>query len=241
MGRTEVTVGQWKQFVSATGFKTDAETKGAVGYAPRKGQSWGEAKGLSWRDPGFGTAPQDRDPVSCISWNDAMAFCGWLTEQERKAGRLPAGRVVRLPAEAEWEYACRAGTQTKFWWGENTEDGEDRLNKPGTEDGFEYVAPVDNFGERGRNGFGLADMLGNVWEWCLDHYDAKQAHEECYLDSPTTRVMRGGAFDPATGFCRCALRHHSAPDRPASTYGFRVCLGPDVPGSAPAATNSGSE
>jgi formylglycine-generating enzyme required for sulfatase activity len=100
-----------------------------------------------------------------------MASCEWLNEREAKAGRLPTGYKVRLPAEAEWEYACRAGTRTKFWWGETKEGGARRLNWSGSSDGFEFVSPVDHYGERGRNQFGLADMLGNVCEWCLDGYD----------------------------------------------------------------------
>ncbi|MCX6906627.1 MAG: SUMF1/EgtB/PvdO family nonheme iron enzyme [Verrucomicrobia bacterium] len=226
LGRTEVTVGQWKEFVTATGYKTDAEKKGYVDYALlTKGQPGSRGDGLSWRDPGFGEPPRDTHPVCCVSWNDAVAFCEWLTERERKAGRLTHGHAVRLPTEAEWEYACRAGTQTKFWWGESSEDGKDRLNWGGKEDGFEYVAPVDSYGERGRNGFGLADMLGNVYEWCLDEFDAKQAHEECYKGDPRARVLRGGAFYYGPGIDRCAFRHKNPPDRSVSFNGFRVAMG----------------
>jgi len=218
-------VGQWKQFVTATGYKTDAEKKGFVFSAPRKDQPWGRVDGLSWCDPGFGSAPQDRDAVSCISWNDAVAFCEWLTECERKAGRLPTGQVIRLPSEAEWEYACRAGTQTKFWWGESNKDGKDRWNLYGKADRFEWVAPADSFGSRGRNGFGLADMLGNVCEWCLDEYDAKEAHEECYKGNPVARVFRGGTFNTNPAYCRCAYREGIHPSYSHSGYGFRVAVG----------------
>ncbi|MCX6906878.1 MAG: SUMF1/EgtB/PvdO family nonheme iron enzyme, partial [Verrucomicrobia bacterium] len=235
LGRTEVTVGQWKEFVTATGYKTDAEKKGYVDAAPRKGKAWGRADGLSWRDPGFGAAPQDNDPVCCVSWNDAMAFCEWATERERKAGRLAANQVARLPAEAEWEYACRAGTQTKFWWGEAKEDGKDRLNWSGKDDGYDFVSPVDTFGKRGRNGFGLADMLGNVLEWCLDEYDAKQAHEECYKGNPGARVLRGGSFFFVPAICRCASRSSGDPAILLAMFGFRVAVGVDVLGSATSA------
>ncbi len=163
--------------------------------------------------------------MCCVNWNDAVAFCDWLTDRERKAGRLAAGQVVRLPTEAEWEYACRAGTQTKFWWGESKEDGDGRLNWGGKEDGFEFVAPVDAFGGRGRNKFGLADMLGNVHEWCLDEFDAKQPHEECYNGNPGARVLRGGScyFYPSN--VRCASRGSPTPSNSNSDFGFRVVAG----------------
>ncbi|MCX6897366.1 MAG: SUMF1/EgtB/PvdO family nonheme iron enzyme [Verrucomicrobia bacterium] len=226
MGRTEVTVGQWKEFVTATGYKTEAEKKGYVDNAPRKDQSYGRVDGLSWRDPGFGTSPTDNHPVSCVNWNDAVAFCEWLTERERKAGRLSAGQVVRLPTEAEWEYACRAGTQMKFWWGETKEEGKGKFNFGGISDGFEFTSPVDSYGEPGRNKFGLADVLGNVQEWCLDGYDPKQAHEECYEEGkPGSRVLRGGSFRNSINNTRCALRVGTARATANSDVGFRVCVG----------------
>jgi formylglycine-generating enzyme required for sulfatase activity len=241
LGRTEVTVGQWKAFVMATGYKTDAEKKGYADHALQIGRPWGRVDGLSWRDPGFGSAPQDRDAVSCISWNDAVAFCEWLTEQERKAGRLALGQVVRLPTEAEWEYACRAGRQTKFWWGESQEDSKGRLNWSGKDDGFEFLAPVDSYGERGRNGFGLADMLGNVYEWCLDEFDEKQAHEECYKGNSGMRVLRGGSFLYGPAVDRCAFRHANPPDRSVSFYGFRVAVGVDVGATKPTTAQSAGQ
>ena len=225
LGRTEVTVSQWKQFVTATGYKTDAENKGEGDAYDREKKAWVTKKGISWLDPGFDSMPRDNNPVCCVSWNDSVAFCEWLTERERKAGGLTAGMVVRLPTEAEWEYACRAGTQTKFWWGEAKEDEKDRLNWSGTADGYEFVAPVDNFGTRGRNGFGMADMLGNVYEWCLDDFDAKQAHEECYKGSGA-RVLRGGSFYNIPAYCRCARRDGFPPSNASSSRGFRVAVGP---------------
>jgi formylglycine-generating enzyme required for sulfatase activity len=87
------------------------------------------------------------------------------------------------------------------------------------------VSPVDHYGERGRNGFGLADMLGNVYEWCLDEYDAKQAHEECYKGNPGARVLRGGSFNNIPAGCRCAHRYGGNPSDSHSGFGFRVCVG----------------
>jgi formylglycine-generating enzyme required for sulfatase activity len=217
MGRTEVTVRQWKQFVAETSYVTDAEKKGesAVPGSVKKG--------VSWRNPDFGFELRDDHPVSCMSWNDAMAFCAWLTERERKAGGLAQGYTVRLPTEVEWEYACRAGTQTRHWWG-NTDD-EGRLNSAGKGDGYESVAPTGSFGERGRNGFGLADMLGNVAEWCLDNYDPTQAHEERWLGNTRARPLRGAAFHALSNDYRCACRPGADASASYNYSGFRVCVG----------------
>jgi formylglycine-generating enzyme required for sulfatase activity/tRNA A-37 threonylcarbamoyl transferase component Bud32 len=231
LGRTEVTVGQWKQFAKETGYVTDGEKKGESFVPAGVGKPWVPKRGVSWRNPDFGFEIQDNHPVSCISWNDARAFCEWLTERERQAGRLAQSCAVRLPTEAEWEYACRAGTQTKFWWGESREDGKGRLNWSGKEDGFEFVAPGSSYGVRGRNRFGLADMLGNVWEWCLDEHDATHAHEDLWTGNPGARVLRGGAFHYGPPHCRCANRHCYHPSTSFSSLGFRVTVGMDVSGA----------
>jgi formylglycine-generating enzyme required for sulfatase activity len=227
LGRTEVTVGQWKQFVAATGHVTDAEKKGET-YAPTvSGGLFGKAVGANWKDPNFGFKLKDNHPACCISWNDAVAFCKWLNDLEQKAGRLPAGFQVRLPAEVEWEYACRAGTQTKFWWGDTVEGGEGRLNWRRDGDGFRFVSPVDHYGARGRNKFGLADMLGNVWEWCCDEeYDIRRAQEGRSEGDSAWRVMRGGSFLYDPSFNRCANREVHFPNNASAPNGFRVAVGP---------------
>ncbi|MBI5821884.1 MAG: SUMF1/EgtB/PvdO family nonheme iron enzyme [Verrucomicrobia bacterium] len=239
MGRTTVTVGQWKQFVKETGYVTKAEEKGEASAWDVVKKKYAPRKGINWRDPGFGFALNDTHPVCCISWNDAVAFCEWLTERERKAGHLPAAFVVRLPTEAEWEYACRAGTQTKYWWGDNKEDGKGRLNWFAKGNGYKSVAPVDSFGERGRNRFGLADMLGNVRQYCLDRYDAEAAHEELWNDFTRSHVMRGSSFRNGYAFCRCASRAMASPSNICEDYSFRVVLGVDV-SDAKASTPSDS-
>ncbi len=106
----EATVAQFREFVQATAYETDAEREGwAFAYVDAVAR---RVDGRSWRNPGF---PQVKDhPVVCVSWHDAQAFCRWLSERER--------RSYRLPTEAEWEYACRAGTQTVFWWGDAMDD-----------------------------------------------------------------------------------------------------------------------
>jgi len=166
-----------------------------------------------------------------------MAFCAWMDEQERSKGRLPAGCKIRLPTEAEWEYACRAGKKTWFWWGDSKEEGEGRLNWIGMRRKPPAIAPVDHYGARGRNGFGLADMLGNVWEWCLDGFDPNGAHAELWMGSESQRVARGAAFGGGPGLPRCACRESRDPSYSSAVYGFRVACGPAALGT-PARTET---
>jgi formylglycine-generating enzyme required for sulfatase activity len=227
LGKTEVTLGQWKQFVAATGYVTDGEKNGESTSYDLDKKAWGTVKGANWRTLNFGFKLKDNYPVSCISWNDAVAFCAWFNEREQKAGRLPPGYKVRLPTEAEWEYACRAGTQTKFWWGDTEKSGDNRLNWSGKGDGFEFVSPVDHYGSRGRNKFGLADMSGNVREWCLDVFDDNGAHEELWTSGSSSRVKRGGEFRDPHSYTRSACRMSSPPFFSDCNTGFRVAVGPE--------------
>ena len=247
LGQTEVTVAQWRQFADQTSYKTEAEKRGeAWGFDWQK-RTWTWVKGVSWRDPGYGFKLQDRHPVACVTWNDAGAFLEWLTNRERQQERLTTEYEYRLPTEWEWEYACRAGRDnTKFWWGDTLQDGQGRLNASSDDslghacptgrwsgrvpwsDGFAWASPADNYGDAGRNAFGLADMLGNVAEWCYDHYDPKQAHETAWGGDSPLRVVRGGSFDSCPGFMRCAARNRFAPTRADAHQGFRACLGPAI-------------
>mgnify|MGYP003134873143 FL=1 len=255
MGRTEVSVGQFKRFIEESGYVTDAEKPGGETQvfdpewkitAKAPPHPWISMKGKSWRDPNFGFPLRNSYPVVCVSWNDGRAFCKWLTERERKAGRLPEGLEYRLPTEAEWAYACRGGSKEShyFWWGNDLRDGEGRLNisavdfLPGRNkiwplanapwsDGFAFVSPVDQYGEKGRNGFGLADMCGGVWEIVLDDFDPKGGHEELYVVEQNPRpVCRGGNYFDVPGNARCAVRLGlQGPAYSESRDGFRICLG----------------
>ncbi|MEX2565271.1 MAG: SUMF1/EgtB/PvdO family nonheme iron enzyme [Cyclobacteriaceae bacterium] len=255
MGRTEVTVGQFKRFVEETGYVTDAEKPGGVtqvfnpewkiagGWEPP--HPWISMEDKSWRDPNFGFPLRNSYPVVSVSWNDGRAFTEWLTKRERAAGRLPEGMEYRLPTEAEWAYACRGGREsTYFWWGNDHSDGEGRLNisavdfLPGRNkiwplpnapwsDGFAFLSPVDHYGENGRNGFGLADMLGNVWEIVLDDFDPEGGHEEVFIDEENPHpVCRGGNYYDVPGNARCAVRLGlQSPSYSDSRDGFRIVLG----------------
>lgn len=245
MGRTEVTVGQFRVFVEATQYVTDAEKAGGAHCFDWEKGDWGWVKGKNWRDPeNYQDVVREEHPVTCISWHDTMMFCQWLTDRERAHGALPMGMECRLPTEAEWEYACRGGREgTKFWWGDSLAGGQGRLNGASDDklgrrltnstwgakfpwtDKHAWVSPVDVFEAKGRNGFGLADMLGNVWEWCLDGYDPQGAHEDCWTNDITRRVLRGGSFGNVPGRVRCATRSWYAPTNTYAVYGFRVVLG----------------
>lgn len=257
MGRTEVTVGQFRRFVEESKYVSDAEKPGGKtqcfdpewdGYHLTTSvvHPWKPMPGKSWRDPNFPFPLKDDYPVVCVSWNDGRAFCKWLTEQERKAGRLPAGLEYRLPTETEWEYACRGGSQEShyFWWGNELSDGEGRFNisaidflpgrtrtwplgKAPWSDGYAFVSPVDYLGEKGRNGFGLADMCGGVWEVILDDFDPKGGHQELHIVAENPHpVCRGGNYFDVPGNARCAVRLGlQSPSYSDSRDGFRVCLG----------------
>ncbi len=173
LGITEVTRGQFRRFVDDAGYKTEAEKdgKGGWGWNEEKGK-FGQDPKFTWLNPGF--EQTDEHAVVNVSWNDAAAFCEWLSRAD--------GQTYRLPTEAEWEYACGAGTTTKYFSGDDPEtlatvgnvaDGTAKEKYPtwttiGARDGYLYTAPVGRFRT---NSFGLYDMHGNVWEWCQDWYD----------------------------------------------------------------------
>lgn len=209
MGRTELTVRQWQQFVSDAHYESDAITGFAIlDLYPEK-------------------RPGDH-PMAWITWRDAVAFCDWLTRREQRANRLPERCIYRLPSEAEWEYACRGGRPgAMFWWGESPADGRGRLNWSGNNVAARSTRPVDASGARGRNGFGLADMLGNVRELCLDAWDSSGAAEELCADYTRSkaRVLKGGSFRSPAFDARCARRWSNLYSSGGSDIGFRVSCG----------------
>jgi formylglycine-generating enzyme required for sulfatase activity len=166
-------------------------------------------------------------PVEQVSWKDAVAFCQRLSEQEEEH---KAGWVYRLPTEAEWEYACRAGTATAFAFGraltadqanfDSTRPWEGTIPKP-------PAGRTTRVGSYPANGYGLYDVHGNVWEWCQDWYDPRAYDAGPRADPPgpakgSAKVLRGGSWrDPAIN-CRCASRRSLPPTVPVRDVGFRV-------------------
>ena len=229
MGRFEVTVAQFGRFAMQTGYRTTAEhAGGAWDITESLKQEW--KKGLNWRKSVYNKQPEA--PVVLVSWDDTQAFCKWLSEA--------TGRVFRLPTEAEWEYACRAGSASAFPWGDDMAGGEGWLNGADRKlqskhpqwrafpfsDGSFAAAKSGSY--RG-NAWGLHDMAGNVWEWCQDWYGAG-----FYAASPATdpvntqmdrgRVARGGSWLCYPGFCRAAVRRQYVPEYTTCDLGFRVVM-----------------
>jgi len=229
LGVTHVTVGQFAEFARATGYQTAAERQGwANGAWNQRATNWNRLEGASWKNPGF--SQNTNHPVVCVTWQDAAAFCDWLSAKE--------GRRYRLPTEAEWEYACRAGSRTAYVWGDNPEagtgwaNGADQTAKEvftlfpafNWSDGYLYTSPAASFRP---NAWGLYDMLGNALEWCGDWYGP-------YPQGPVTdptgaadgkeKVLRGGAFVYGPQRTRCAFRGRNLPEFENFYVGFRILL-----------------
>lgn len=242
LGRTEVTVGQFRAFLQASGHvpQSVADGSGAYGFDPARGRAdappgdafAGRDPRWSWADPGF---PQgDAHPVTNVSWHDAVAMAAWLSRTE--------GRRYRLPTEAEWEYACRAGTRTRWHTGDdpaalpaaaNLFDQDAAADWPRWaaqavpgRDGFRFTAPVASFAP---NAFGLHDLHGNVWEWTADRY-AEDAYARAPAEDPQgpaeghLRVRRGGSWHTWPFYARCAYRNWNHPDTRYVLVGFRLLL-----------------
>ena len=191
----------------------------------------------SYFTPTYGYPLDTNLPVDQVSWNDATNYCAMLTQQEQLAGRLPSGWVYRLPTDAEWEYACRAGTTTAFYFGNairggmanfNTYDEYDSTNGTITATGVGYIGQTSPVWNYGANSFGLYDMCGNVWEWCQD-WLGKYPTWESVSDplgaaNGTNRVLRGGSWNNYGSSCRSARRGNDAPSHWGNNHGFRVVL-----------------
>jgi formylglycine-generating enzyme required for sulfatase activity len=157
-------------------------------------------------------------PVEKVSWNDAVEFCKKLTEMEKKAGRVPQGMAYQLPTEAQWEYACRAGTTTAYSWG----DSISSKNASYDRDYDDGTTPV---GKYPPNPWGFHDMHGNVWEWCADRYGTYPSGSVTNPEGPASgsnRVQRGGSWLYAGSDLRSAGRSYNTPSSRYATLGFRV-------------------
>ena len=241
LGQHEVTVGQFRKFVDASGYVPEsiADGTGGYGYNPAYDPAVSQRGDLfegrdirySWRNPGF--AQDDSHPVLNVTWNDAVAMSQWLSEQE--------GLTYRLPTEAEWEYACRAGSASRYAGGGNNPESLLQIAntfdadaaqywpamatyaQPGS-DGFAFTAPVGSFKP---NAFGLHDMLGNAWEGTADWHD-----EAYYAASPpvdpqgpldgSVRVRRGGSWHSWALYSRCSYRNWNSPQTRYTLVGMRL-------------------
>lgn len=228
MGSFEVTVGQFRRFADETGYKTDAE-KGLVYGKPYEGKS----PIRTWRQPVYPDRPpneqqpKENEPVMHLDWNDCMAFCAWLSKKEAKQGHQ-----YSLPTSAQWEYACRAGTTTLWYFGDDA-----AFDKVGQD--FEWISwsgkSPNPVGQRKPNPFGLYDMHGNMMEWMADWL-----HDMYYLESPLNdpmgpanmneeriqrRMVRGGAFEVGRYWSRSAWYVRIAQGSNQHRHpGFRVAL-----------------
>jgi formylglycine-generating enzyme len=242
MARHEVTVGQFRRFLEASGHVPESVADGTGGYgynprydpaATRRGDAFeGRDRRYSWQDPGF--AQGDDHPVVNVTWNDALALADWLSRVEK--------RRYRLPTEAEWEYACRAGTPGHFHSGDdpaslatvaNVFDADSAVNWPAWRafalphrDAYAFTSPVGRFAP---NAFGLHDMHGNVWEWTADWHD-EHYYARSPLDDPkgpaegTVKVRRGGSWHTWPLYARCAYRNWNSPDTRYTLVGIRLVM-----------------
>ncbi|MBU0499298.1 MAG: SUMF1/EgtB/PvdO family nonheme iron enzyme [Gammaproteobacteria bacterium] len=230
MGKYEVRVGEFRKFVEAAQYKTDAErsaggAKGCAGIT-RRGKL-GFVKGLSWRNPGY--EQSNEYPVTCVSWNDAMAFAEWLSRE--------TGENYRLPSEAEWEYALRGGSETARWWGDapehaclygNVADQTAKARWGGWKyihdcnDRYALPAPV---GQYRPNPFGLYDMSGNLGEWTCSGYAKEYENRETRCtggSDEAPRVIRDGAWMSGPSEVRSADRRQAIAALRFFGLGFRL-------------------
>jgi formylglycine-generating enzyme required for sulfatase activity len=192
------------------------------------------------RNPSHFTGDPTR-PVDQVNWFDATNYCALRTQQERVAGLIPTNYVYRLPTESEWEYADRAGTATAFYLGDSLYSGQANFNG-----NYEYDAAIGQIfnlngiypeattpaGSYATNGWGLYDMIGNVWEWCQDKYGtypAGSVTDPQGAVSGASRVARGGSWVDVGQSCRSAQRRNASPNLKVGSIGIRVVLAPGQP------------
>ena len=237
---------EFSAFISATGYRTDAERFGwsfvfwslipeehfdkVVEDTAAPAPWWCKVPGATWKHPeGPLSNVNERwnHPVVHVSWNDAVSYASWASKQ--------------LPTEAQWEYAARGGLVQKLYpWGDDLTPGGEHLcniwqghfpSEDLAEDGFAGTCPVDAFPP---NGYGLYSVTGNVWEWCADWFQtsfgtASDLHDPKGPDTGDTKVMKGGSFLCHASYCnryRVAARTSNTPDSSASNIGFRCIVLP---------------
>jgi len=233
LGRHEVSRGEFALFVRSTGYRTEAEA--GDGCAVTTGPKFEQSATAHWRQPGFDQG--DDHPVVCTSHNDALAYVRWLNQRAPGVG-------YRLPSEAEWEYAARAGSRSRYPWGDdaggsaqcahaNGADQRAKAKVPGTagwtvancDDGHAYTAPARALQP---NAFGLYNLQGNAWEWLQDawheNYSGAPTDGSAWMNggNPGGRMVRGGSWANSPQGLRSASRDAFPPDYRRSDTGFRV-------------------
>ncbi len=235
MSKYEVTFAEFKRFIAESHYLTDAEKSKGGGSLILNGNELKYVEGVNWRHGVSGkerTQAEANHPVVHVSWNDAIAYCQWLSEK--------TGKWYRLPTEAEWEYACRAGSRTPFNTGDNLTtaqanyDGNYPYNNNRKGQYRAKTVAVDSFAP---NRLGLYNMHGNVWEWCDDVYGEKY-YDECkakgLVENPSgpapetvsDRVIRGGSWLLNAEYCRSADRNINPPVNRNLNVGFRLVFVP---------------
>jgi len=221
MSTTEVTVSQFREFVLSTGYRPSSETSNStvIWNRNRQQMDWDLLPGFHWKNPGF--EQSEACPVVAGDWFDAFAFCAWLSTNE--------GRDYRLPTEAEWEYACRAGSKTPFYTGEKIATFQANFDAVFNRWAKAYpgrTLPVASFAP---NAHGLHDMAGNVWEWCADWWAGDEYYQfRSPLRDPQgpsrgfSRILRGGSWGNSLEACRSGRGWANAPTHTCSDTGFRV-------------------
>ena len=207
LGKYEITLAEFKLFITATGYRTDAERnveqQGCWSYQPDAMPPWDWWPWATWQNPVQNMAINDDKPVSCLSFDDVNAYITWLNKE--------TGHHYRLPTEAEWEYASLGGDKTKGY----RYSGSDSLEEVGWIAGNagNKTHPV---GQKKPNELGLYDMSGNAWEWCVDYWQTPYA--DGAATDPTgpakgeNRVNRGGSWRSGAESCRAVLRDSNPPD-----------------------------
>lgn len=227
IGQFELTRGEFAQFAA----ETDFVPKSACRTWDAAGSRFVDRSVSDWRNAGFPPLAADAQPVTCVDWFDAHNFAVWLTKK--------TGHNYRLPSEAEWEYAAKAGSQTLRYWGDDPADGCDFANtfdQTGREtyplaweaaqcrDGAADLATVGHYRP---NAFGLSDMIGNVWEWVEDcsssSYIGRPKDARAWVwEGCERRIQRGGSWMTAPARSRSAYHGDGKPGDRAVFFGFRL-------------------
>ena len=224
LGRFEVTQRQFATFIADTGYAMRG------GCEIWQGGEWRKAEDADWTNPGYERVPFEDEPVACVSWRDATAYVEWLAAR--------TGLPYRLPTEAEWEYAARAGSSGDYFWApdasactyanvhDTTGATANRFEWPAFEcsDRFPQAAPVGSFEP---TAWGLHDMIGNVWEWTADchiaPYPATPVDGTAVLSGVCDqRAVRGGSWITRPGRQRLSFRGRDPPDTLYSYFGLRI-------------------